>query len=102
LIPAWEESAEKLAAVNPNIVIAKCDATANEIPNVEIKGYPTIRYFPGNNKTKSEEFNGDRSTEGIIAWLKEHTTHPWVELGAEAATETKEEEPKKDDKKDDL
>lgn len=97
MIPAWEEAAEKLAAVNPNIVIAKCDATANEIPNVEIKGYPTLRFFPGNNKSKVGEFDGDRSAEGIISWLKEHTTHPWVEIGAsEAATETKE-EPKKDD-----
>jgi len=33
LMPVWEETAEKLVG-NPNIVLAKCDSTANEIPNV--------------------------------------------------------------------
>jgi len=33
LIPDWEAAAEKLE-VNPNIVIAKCDSTANEIASV--------------------------------------------------------------------
>jgi len=36
--------------VNPSVVIAKCDATANEIDNIGVKSFPTIRYFPANNK----------------------------------------------------
>lgn len=50
-MPVWDEAAEKLA-VNPNIVLAKCDSTANEIPNVSVKGYPTLIFFPGNAKNK--------------------------------------------------
>lgn len=35
LAPIYEQVAKTLAE-NPNIVIAKCDATANEVPGVEI------------------------------------------------------------------
>ena len=34
------------------VVIAKMDATANEIdvPGVEVSGFPTLYFFPGNDK----------------------------------------------------
>lgn len=35
---------------HPSIVIAKCDSTANEIAGLNIKGFPTIKWFPANNK----------------------------------------------------
>lgn len=60
-------------------MIAKCDSTANEIKGVDIKGFPTLKFYPGNNKSKPIDFDGDRTEEGIIKWLKEHTTHPWTE-----------------------
>lgn len=82
MIPAWNEAAEKLEA-NPNVVIAKCDSTANEIAGVEVKGFPTLKFWSGKNKKTSVEFNGDRTTEGILNWLKENTSHPWVELAGE-------------------
>jgi len=50
LIPHWEEAAEKLSN-NKNIVIAKIDGTTNEVPNIDIKSFPTLKFFPGNNKT---------------------------------------------------
>lgn len=92
LIPVWEEAALKLEA-NPNVVIAKCDSTANEIPNVEIKGFPTIKFFKAGAKKAPIDFSGERTTEGILKFLKENTSHPWVDL--EAAPEA--EKPKKDD-----
>lgn len=83
MIPVWHEVAEKLEA-NPNIVIAKCDSTANEIAAVSVKGFPTLKFWPGNNKKKVMDFNGDRTTEGILKWLKENSSHPWVEIEGEA------------------
>jgi protein disulfide isomerase len=75
IAPIYESVAQKLAG-NKNILIAKVDATANEIPGVNIRGYPTIYFIPGNSK-QMVTFEGDRTEEGILAWLKEHTTHPW-------------------------
>ena len=44
LAPIYEAVAKKLAN-NKNIVLAKVDATANEVPGVSIKGYPTLKFF---------------------------------------------------------
>jgi len=38
---------------HPSIVIAKCDSTANEIDGVGVKGFPTLRFYPANNKSLS-------------------------------------------------
>lgn len=73
LAPKWDAAALKLKA-NKNIVIAKCDATANEVPGVNIKGFPTLKFYPGNAKGNPIDFDGDRSEEGIIKFLKDHTT----------------------------
>jgi protein disulfide-isomerase A1 len=35
---------------NKNIVIAKIDSTANEVDGVEIKGFPSLKFYPANNK----------------------------------------------------
>jgi len=39
------------------LTIAKCDATANEIDGVEIKGYPTIKFYPGDKKHNPVDFD---------------------------------------------
>lgn len=44
LAPIYEGLAKKLL-VNPNIIIAKCDATANEIEGVNIESFPTIKFW---------------------------------------------------------
>lgn len=49
LAPKWEAAAEKLKH-NKNIVIAKIDSTANEVPQVTIRGFPTIKFFPNGKK----------------------------------------------------
>lgn len=49
LAPIWESAASKLAG-NPHIVIAKLDATTNEVPGVNIRGFPTLKFWPGNDK----------------------------------------------------
>ena len=71
LLPKYEEAAKKLKAKNPKIVLAKMDATENEVESVHITGFPTIKFYPGNKKnSKPMDYNGERTTEGIIKFLQ--------------------------------
>jgi Thioredoxin len=51
LLLQYDELAAKLSGVD-SVVIAKMDATANEIDveGVNVQGFPTIMFFPGNDK----------------------------------------------------
>jgi protein disulfide-isomerase A1 len=49
LAPIWEELAESVADI-PDLVIAKFDATMNEVKGLQIKGYPTLKFYPKGNK----------------------------------------------------
>lgn len=49
MAPLYVELAEALADAE-NLVIAEMDATANEVEGVNIQGFPTIKFYPANNK----------------------------------------------------
>lgn len=67
LVPIWDELGEKYKD-NKDIVIAKMDSTANEVENVSIKGFPTIKLFQkGDNK--AVEYSGNRDLEGFVEFL---------------------------------
>ncbi|RVX22596.1 Protein disulfide-isomerase [Vitis vinifera] len=55
-----------------DVVIAKLDATANDIPNdtFDVKGYPTL-YFKSASGNISQ-YEGDRSKEDIIEFIKKN------------------------------
>eukprot|EP01117_Protostelium_nocturnum_P000742 TRINITY_DN1090_c0_g1_i1.p1 TRINITY_DN1090_c0_g1~~TRINITY_DN1090_c0_g1_i1.p1 ORF type:complete len:485 (-),score=188.99 TRINITY_DN1090_c0_g1_i1:480-1934(-) len=74
LTPIYEELATKLKDVK-NVVIAKMDATANDIPSPHYpaKGYPTIFLAPAGNKSKPIAFKGERTVEGFESFLKANT-----------------------------
>merc|ERR1711976_1084458 len=63
LAPIWDKLGEKYAD-NENIVIAKMDSTANELEEVKVQGFPTIKLFKkGTNEIV--DYNGDRTVEGF-------------------------------------
>jgi len=72
LAPIYDAVAKKLAS-NKNIVLAKIDSTANEVPGVSIKGFPTLKFFLNGKKNQPVDFEGDRTEEGILKYLKEKT-----------------------------
>ncbi|KAE9347376.1 Protein disulfide-isomerase [Phytophthora rubi] len=91
LAPKYEELAEKFADVD-SIMIAKMDATANEIDHagVDVRGFPTIIFFRAKDKQNPIVYEGSRDVEGFTEFLK--TNAQKFELdGSEHGAEEKEE-----------
>jgi len=70
LAPIWDELASDLKDVS-NLVIAKFDATANEVEGLEIRGYPTLKFYPAGSKGNPIDYDGERALDDIKNWLKE-------------------------------
>ena len=69
-----------------NIVIAKIDATANEVeyPGVNVKGFPTILLFPASPSGEPKrvvEFDGSRDADGFVSFLRKHASKPFTLTG---------------------
>lgn len=74
LAPIYDQLGSSLASA-PSVVIAKIDATANDVdPALGIRGFPTLKFFPAANKTPVD-YNGDRSLEDLFNFVKEHATN---------------------------
>jgi protein disulfide-isomerase A1 len=81
LAPVWEELAETFEGVD-HVKIAKIDATANNLPkNINVRGYPTLIFFPANNKA-GVPFNGERDLPSMTKFVIEQSTKP-VKIGKE-------------------
>jgi len=76
LAPIWDELAAKYSK-DDNVVIAKMDATANEIDveGLSVKGFPTIYFFKGNDKTHPIKFEESRELDDFVTFLKKNSHH---------------------------
>lgn len=100
LAPKYEELGALYAKseFKDKVVIAKVDATANDVPD-EIQGFPTLKLYPAGAKDKAVTFSGAREVEDLIKFIAEEgkykasITVDVVEeassADAEAASETK-------------
>jgi protein disulfide-isomerase A1 len=77
LAPKYLQLAEDLKD-NKNLIIAKVDATENDTP-VQVEGFPTLYFFPSNNKDKPVPFNGARTVEAMKKFLAENAVASKVE-----------------------
>jgi len=68
LAPIWDELGDHFES-NPNVVIAKIDYTANEVEGINIKGFPTLKFYPAGNEAVIE-YEGDRELEALIKFVK--------------------------------
>jgi len=70
LSPVWDKLAETLQAEKKEeFVVAKIDATVNELSHSRVRSFPTIRlYKKGENE--QVEYNGERTLEGIKKFLE--------------------------------
>jgi len=74
LTPIYEQLGESFAS-NQNIIIAKIDATANDVdhPAVHVQGFPTIIFFPANGKDTPTVYDGERDLESLKAFVQENS-----------------------------
>jgi len=75
LAPIWEQLGEQVKDVASNVVIAKIDATANDVDaKYGIRGFPTLKFFTAGNKETPLEYSGDRSLEDLLEFVKTSAT----------------------------
>lgn len=68
LVPTWDKLGEQFKD-NEDIVVAKMDSTANELEDIKIQGFPTIKLFKkGDNKVV--DYNGERTLEALAKFLE--------------------------------
>lgn len=73
LAPIWEQLAQEFKDVK-GLVIAKFDSTANEVDGLDIRGYPTLKFYPKGSKDKPVEYDGGRELEDFKKFLKENSS----------------------------
>jgi hypothetical protein len=71
LAPVYEKLGKHFSD-NPNIVIAKMDATANDIPSSEyqVSGFPTLFFKPAGGSVIP--FEGGRELDNFIQFINEN------------------------------
>jgi protein disulfide-isomerase A6 len=71
LAPTWETLADDFAN-EPNVLIAKVDAEADNAKNTAksqgVTSYPTIKFFPAGSKTP-ENYNGGRDEASLVKFV---------------------------------
>jgi len=74
LKPTWDSLGDKFAAIKDKIVIAKMDATENDIPPstpFRVSGFPTIKMKPAGTR-EFIDYEGDRSLESLVEFVEKH------------------------------
>ena len=96
LAPKYDELGQQYAPYSDKIVIAKVDATANDVPD-EIGGFPTIKLYPAGAKDSPVDYSGPRTVEDLAKFIKESGKYkidayedakPSESEAAESASET--------------
>jgi len=85
LAPKWDLLGEEFRD-DANVVIAKVDATENDTP-ARIEGFPTLIFYPAGDKATPVTYDGDRSVEAMLQFVKDNRK------SAAAAEATKEAAP---------
>jgi len=86
LAPIWDELGEKFKD-DDEIVIAKMDATVNEVKNVKVRGFPTLKLFRKDGTV--EDYRGGRTLNDFVKFLKPEQEE---EKEAEAPSDAKKDE----------
>ncbi|KAJ8319298.1 hypothetical protein KUTeg_004389 [Tegillarca granosa] len=103
LAPIWDQLGDKYKD-DSNVVIAKMDSTANELEDVKIQSFPTLKFFP-KGEYKVIDYNGERTLEAMSKFVASGGTEgagvPEDEGEEEEEEPEEEQEPEDDSKKKD-
>lgn len=91
LAPIWTELGQYVEGLD-DVVIAKMDSTANEVAGVAIKSYPTLIWYPKDNK-KGVAYSGGRELNDFKEFLSANSASykSWESGKADAASGVQEE-----------
>lgn len=74
LAPIFDELGEKFA--DEDVVIAKFDATANDVPpEYDVRGFPTLFWLPKDSKSKPVKYEGGRELDDFVNYVAKHATN---------------------------
>jgi len=84
LAPDYAKLAQRFKSVD-SVVIAKMDGTENEHPEIEVKGYPTLLFYPAEKGAKPIPMNAGRDLPSLTKFIKDNAKIAF-ELPKEEAT----------------
>jgi protein disulfide-isomerase A1 len=74
LAPIYEKLGEAFSSI-PSVVIAKIDATANDVdPKYGVRGFPTIKFFPADKKNTPVDYNGERTLDDLKSFVEDNAS----------------------------
>lgn len=76
LAPEYTKLADKFKGFK-TLIIAKIDASENEVENFDIQEFPTIKFFPANNKD-GIDYVGKKDVDGLEKFVLDNAALPIV------------------------
>uniref|UniRef100_A0A914H4U7 Protein disulfide-isomerase n=1 Tax=Globodera rostochiensis TaxID=31243 RepID=A0A914H4U7_GLORO len=71
--PKYKQFAAKHNREERNLIVAKFDATENDVPEkYAVEGFPTIYFAPSGKKDKPIKYSGNRDLEDLTKFVKKH------------------------------
>jgi len=75
LVPIFKSLAGDMKE-NKKLKFLEIDATKNDVEGHVIKFYPTLKFFPGKDKSDVKVYNGDRTEDDLKKFIIEMTSYP--------------------------
>ncbi|KAI5480480.1 protein disulfide-isomerase A1 [Pseudohyphozyma bogoriensis] len=88
LKPTWDLLGEKFSSVKSKLLVAKFDATENDVPasaGFKVAGFPTIK-FRAAGATEWISYEGDRSLESLVEFVESNSTNDLSVADLEGST----------------
>ena len=63
---------------NTKLIIAEMDGTKNEVENVRLDGFPTVKLYPAGKKNNPIDYEGKPNVEELLYFLKKYATYPII------------------------